>query len=123
MTLPEVTPENEHFWQGGAEGELRLLRCTSCTMWVHPPLPSCPRCGGVLEVRAASGAATVHAVTVNHQRWRSDTDEPYAVAVVRLDEQDDLLLVTNVPVGTTIDDRVHVRFDSEGDVWLPRFVP
>ena len=25
--LPAVLPENEHFWMGGAEGELRFLRC------------------------------------------------------------------------------------------------
>ena len=25
--LPQLTPENEHFWCGGADGELRLLRC------------------------------------------------------------------------------------------------
>jgi hypothetical protein len=25
--LPAVTVDNEHFWLGGAEGELRFLRC------------------------------------------------------------------------------------------------
>ena len=28
--LPRVGPENEHFWKGGAEGELRFLRCGPC---------------------------------------------------------------------------------------------
>ena len=40
--LPAVTPENEHFWLGGAEGELRFLRCQSCGYWIHPPQPVCP---------------------------------------------------------------------------------
>ena len=28
--LPQVTDENEHFWLGGADGELRFLRCSAC---------------------------------------------------------------------------------------------
>jgi acetyl-CoA acetyltransferase/uncharacterized OB-fold protein len=122
--LPEVTPENEHFWRGGRDGELRLLRCDDCRRWVHPPLPACPACAGTLRPTAAAGRATVHAVTVNHQRWQpDDADEPFAVAVVRLDEQDDLLLVAEVPIGTAVGDRVGVRFEQHDDVWLPSFLP
>ena len=40
--LPAVTPDNEHFWLGGAEGELRMLRCQTCGWWIHPPAPVCP---------------------------------------------------------------------------------
>ncbi len=120
--LPEVTAENEHFWRGGAHGELRLLRCTTCATWVHPPVPSCPACGGALRTEAASGRGKVHAVTINHQQWMpGGPEEPYAVAVVRLEEQDDLLVVAGVPVGTAIDDSVRVRFEPRGDVWLPWF--
>jgi uncharacterized OB-fold protein len=108
--LPEVTPENEHFWRGGAAGELRLLRCPQCAYWVHPPLPRCPECLASVDlaVEAVSGRAVVHSVTGT-------------IAVVRLAEQDDLLLVTTVPEGTAIDDKVTVRFEHHDDVWLPVF--
>jgi uncharacterized OB-fold protein len=105
--LPEVTPENEHFWLGGAADELRLLRCPACGGWVHPPLPRCPDCAGSpLRVEAASGQATVHSVSGTF-------------AVVRLDEGP--LLLTNVPAGTRIDQRVGVAFERNHDVWLPVF--
>ncbi|MGZ4711007.1 MAG: Zn-ribbon domain-containing OB-fold protein, partial [Acidimicrobiales bacterium] len=64
--LPAVTPENEHFWMGGAEGELRFLRCRSCRFWIHPPQPICPSClSRELAVEAVSGRATVFTYTVN----------------------------------------------------------
>ncbi len=28
--LPALTDRNRHFWTGGAEGELRFLRCQDC---------------------------------------------------------------------------------------------
>ncbi len=42
--LPRVTPENEHFWTGGADGELRFKRCSACGHYLHPPAPRCPIC-------------------------------------------------------------------------------
>ena len=44
--LPRVTERNAHFWQGGAEGALRFLRCGACATWIHPPQPRCPECLG-----------------------------------------------------------------------------
>ena len=50
--MPAVTVDNEHFWRGGAEGELRFLRCDRCGYWIHPPAPICPECLGREVVRA-----------------------------------------------------------------------
>ena len=43
--LPKLTAGNAHFWQGGAEGELRFLRCDACkthenngTFFIHESL-------------------------------------------------------------------------------------
>ena len=114
--LPAVTPENEHFWLGGAEGELRFLRCADCRYWIHPPQPICPDC---LEPRrsppeAASGRATVHTFTVNWQPWLPNFDPPYVIAIVALPEQDGLRLTTNI-VGCEPDD-VHIGMPVEVDV-------
>ena len=68
--LPLVTSENEHYWTGGAAGELRFLRCTSCRHYIHPPSPICPQClSKELEVEAVSGRAELLTYTVNHQAW------------------------------------------------------
>lgn len=127
--LPQVTPENEHFWHGGAEGELRFLRCRDCRCYVHPPAPLCPEClSRDLAPEAVSGRAVVHTFTVNHQPWIPGFDPPYVVAIVELDEQHGLRLTTNLancePDEVKIGMRVQVLFEDVGDgVFLPLFEP
>jgi uncharacterized OB-fold protein len=126
--LPRITPDNEHFWRGGADGELRFLRCQDCGYWIHPPAPICPMClGKDVAPEAVSGRAVVHTFTVNHQPWYPDLDPPYVIAIVALDEQEGLRLTTNI-VNAEIDDvhigmRVRVVFDAYDDVYLPMFEP
>ena len=127
--LPRVTPTNEHFWRGGREGELRFLRCGPCREYVHPPAPRCPAClSKDLAPAAVSGLGTVHTFTLNHQQWVPSADHPYAIAVVALDEQSDLRLMSNVvhcPADSVhIGMRVRVVFENhDDDVWFPLFEP
>jgi uncharacterized OB-fold protein len=126
--LPAVTPENEHFWLGGAEGELRFQRCRACGYWIHPPSPVCPSClSRDLGVEAVSGRGVVHTFTVNWQPWLPNFDPPYVVAIVALPEQDGMRLTTNI-VGCEPDDvfigmEVEVEFEDYDGVWLPYFHP
>jgi len=124
--LPALTPDNRAFWQGGADGELRMHHCAACTQFFHPPAPLCPRClSEDVAPKAVCGAGKVVTYTVNHQPWRADLNEPYVVAIVELAEQPGLRFVTNI-VGTppgevSIDMPVRVRFEQVEDVWLPLF--
>jgi hypothetical protein len=126
--LPKVTPSNEHFWRGGAEAELRFLRCTPCGCYIHPPSPRCPECmGKQLEVAAVSGRATVATFTLNHQPWVPAPDHPYAIAIVEIEEQPTLRLMTNI-VHCPVDEvrigmRVQVCFEAHDDVYIPLFEP
>jgi uncharacterized OB-fold protein len=126
--LPRVTEQNEHFWRGGAEDELRFLRCGRCGYWIHPPAPICPRClSKDVAPQAVSGDATVHTFTINEQPWIPTFDPPYVIAIVELPEQEGLRLTTNIvdcePHDVTIGMAVHVRFENYDDVWLPLFGP
>ena len=126
--LPRLTPDNEHFWTGGAEGELRFLRCGACGEWVHPPSPICPRClSRSLAPEAVSGRGVVHTLTVNHQPWYPGLDPPYVIAIVELPEQAGLRLTTNLvgvePGAVRIGMQVRVVFEHHEDVWLPLFEP
>jgi hypothetical protein len=128
--LPRLSPDNEHFWTGGAEGELRVLRCQQpdCRTWIHPPAPVCPACyGREVAPEATSGRAVVHTYTVNHQPWYPGFDPPYLIAIVELVEQPGLRLTTNL-VGMEVDEAeigmpVRVVFEQYDDVWLPFFAP
>jgi uncharacterized OB-fold protein len=126
--MPAVTSDNEHFWTGGAEGELRFLRCDDCRWWLHPPGPICPEClSKNLSVEAASGKGVVHTFTVNHQQWIPGFDPPYLVAIIDLPEQNGLRLTTNLVLEDGVEPEigmpVKVVFDEYDGVWIPLFVP
>ena len=126
--LPKLTDQNRHLWQGGREGELRLLRCRPCRTWIHPPSPVCPDClGKELAAEAVSGRATVFTFTLNHQPWVPAPDHPYAIAIVELEEQAGLRLMTNVvncpAEAVRIGMPVRVVFEQHDDVWFPLFEP
>ena len=126
--LPRVTPLTEPFWTGGADGALRFQRCGDCGYWIHPPGPICPEClGKNLAPDRASGNATLHTFTVNHQSWYPGLDPPYVVAIVDLPEQAGLRLTTNVvncaPEDVRIGMTLRVAFEQYDDVWLPFFEP
>jgi uncharacterized OB-fold protein len=126
--LPRVTELNRHFWQGGAEGELRFLRCRACGTWIHPPAPLCPTClGKDVAPEAVSGRATVLTYTLNHQPWVPAPDHPYAIAIVEIEEQKGLRLMTNIvncpAEAVRIGMPVRVVFERHDDVWIPLFEP
>jgi uncharacterized OB-fold protein len=126
--LPKLTARNAHFWQGGAEGELRFLRCKACGHYIHPPSPLCPEClSKEQEPAAVSGRATVWTYTLNHQPWVPAPDHPYAIAIVEIEEQPGLRLMTNIvncaPEDVRIGMRVRVLFEEHEDVHVPVFEP
>ena len=127
--LPRVGPENEHFWTGGAEGELRLLRCNACDAWVHPPQPICPEClGEPLRVEATSGRATLHSYTVNHHPWIPGFDPPYIIAIVELAEDPRVRITTNLVNCEEADVEIGMALracfeEREDGIFLPLFEP
>jgi len=134
MTVPQVarpepkpTPETAHFWEGTAQGELRLQRCRACTRAYFPPQPFCPRCANDdIEVVRASGHGTLHSYVINHRAAPGFT-APYVIAVVELEEGPRLL--TNLvevepdPDVLPLDLPVEVVFQTVGDAALPVFRP
>jgi uncharacterized OB-fold protein len=125
--LPTLTPENRHFWTGGAEGKLLILRCGTCGRWVHPPAPSCPDDGSELKPEAVSGAGTVFTYTVNRHPYNPSVPPPYVIAIVELPEQEGLRFMTNIvncdPESVTIGMPVRVVFEDHGEIFVPLFEP
>lgn len=132
---PSPSSESVAFWTGGQRGELLIYRCQNCKHYFHPPGPACFRCRATdVEPEPVSGLATVAAYTINRQPWIPGLEPPYIVAMVELDDEPDVRLITNV-VGVSLDDirvglPVEVFFEDwpaagEEDtrVWLPLFRP
>lgn len=126
--LPRLSDENRFYWTSGADGTMRMLRCDDCHNWIHPPRPICSKClSKNLAPQPLSGRGEIFSLTLNHKSWGPGLDVPYAIAVVKLDEQEDLQLTTNIvdiaPEDARIGMRVAVRFEQDEDVWLPMFAP
>ena len=125
---PQDDPETNFFWASGEDGKLRFKHCQDCGYYSHPPTPRCPQClSANMQADAVSGKATVLTYTVNIQQWVPG-QAPYIIAIVTMDEQDDLRLTTLL-AGVELDDpdiigmKVEVRFLARYDVWYPTFVP
>jgi uncharacterized OB-fold protein len=125
--LPALEPDTAFFWTAGAEGRLKICRCSACERYVHPPLPCCPTCGGETAPQPVSGEARVAAYTVNHQAWLPGMAVPFVFAAVELVEQPELYVFTNIvgcaPADVRIGLPVEVRFEAHDDVFLPMFQP
>ena len=124
--LPLITEINQHFWCGGADGRLHILRCARCRTWIHPYAARCPKCRSTeVAPEPVSGRGTVAGFTVNHQPWLKDVPVPYVVAVVELEEQADIRLTTNMPrtpiEAVRVGLPVKVYFEPHGQIFLPLF--
>ena len=126
--LPRLDDDNREFWTAGERGELVIERCGACGHYVHPPRPICPEClSRDVGFEPVSGRGSVLSYTVNHQPWNPTMPPPYVIALVELDEQPGLRLMSNV-VGCEPDEvdfgmRVRVAFEQHDDVWVPLFEP
>jgi uncharacterized OB-fold protein len=112
------------YWTGGRDGELRLLRMRSTGRWLHP-FWDVDEDDPDVAVEAVSGRGSVFTFTVNEQAYAPGVPTPYVVAIVQLDEQEDLRIVSNIvgcePEAVTIGARVRVLFEPQGELFVPVF--
>jgi len=113
------------FWEGIAEGVLRVQRCGACGRHVFYPRAVCPYCASSeLDWVDASGRGRIHSYTVVHRGPPEYRDEvPYVVALVELDEGVRMMarLVDVEPAAVSVDLPVEVAI--QGDPRLPYFRP
>ena len=116
--LPEITDLTRPFWDAAAHGRLAIQRCADCRHYNHPPRPTCDACLSTnLNFEDVSGLGAIWSFTVMHQKSVAGFEDavPYLTALVELDEQPLLLLVTNLPGANPatleVGDRVHVVFE------------
>lgn len=95
MPLPVPDRDTAEYWKALADGRFLLQRCRECAHWTWPARPICSNCQrGDLEWVESPGTGDVYSWVVTHQPYGIDLAAlvPYTVALVRLDEQDDLLI-------------------------------
>lgn len=127
--LPTPTPDDQAYWDFIGKRELRIQRCAECRRFRHPPMPNCPHCrSSRFEWEPVSGRGSVFTYTIirhaTHPALKNAL--PFNVAVVMLDDADDVRIVSNVvdaaPEEITIGMPVELLWEpTEDGGWLPRF--
>ena len=129
--LPDPSPLTQFFWDGVAEHRLMILRCDRCSHFIHWPREVCRFCLSTdLTPTEVSGRGKVSTFTIPLQPYDPFylSKVPYVLAVVELEEQDNLKVVTNIvdcaEQDVRIDMPVEVTFREVAPaVTLPLFRP
>src|SRR3546814_9026545 len=89
--IPEPTPETAPFWQGAAEGELRIQRCVRCESFYFYPRPFCPKCNSdEVEWKPVSGRARLASYIINYRPSPEfESKDPQIIALVTLERSEE----------------------------------
>ena len=123
--IPKVTELNRPYFEGCAQGELRLRVCLRCEARFRFAHAWCPRCWSPeLAWEQASGLGKVSHFSVVYQPPSDAFEVPYVLALIELSEG--VTMMSNVkckPDEVRIGLPVRVTFEKRGEVYLPMFVP
>ena len=127
--LPRINGDNQPFWEGCRNHELRFQKCESCGHVRFPPALVCPQClCRDFQWIISTGTGKVYTYAVFHVAYHPSFqgDVPYVTAVVELDEGPRLLtnIVGCAPEEVFSEMRVCVVWeDATPDISLPMFTP
>lgn len=131
--FPRPVPDfdAQEFWDGCNRDELLMQRCADCGKFRWLPRPMCPHCNSLRhEWVKMSGKGSVYSWTIiTHPVHPAAVEKvPYNVTQVQLDEDPELVLVTNLVNVKNEDIRmgmpVQVVFEEhEPGVKLAKFKP
>ena len=102
MSKPVPVPDNltKPFWDACNEQRLVIQRCQQCQRYYHPPVGICVNCLSVnLAFEPVSGRGKIYTFSITHDARQPafQAIAPYTVAVVELEEQRELFLLSNIP--------------------------
>jgi uncharacterized OB-fold protein len=126
--IPSIQRDNESlpYWEGLAQGELRLQRCDVCLRAIFYPRALCPHCfAETLSWIVATGKGVIYSYTVAHQAFGAFAEGvPFVVALVELEEGVRMMTrIIDAPrEQIAIGKRVQVSFEKIGEeLVLPYF--
>ena len=101
-TVPVPDRDSARYWAALADGQFLVQQCADCGRWTWPVRPICSGChGDHLAWKAPAGTGGVYSWVVTHQPYAPELVDlvPYTTALVRLDEQDDILIPGRYLIG------------------------
>lgn len=126
--VPEVNAVTQEYWDGTAQGELRIRHCPECDTLFRFGPAWCPECGHAemgWKPASGKGVVTNHS-TIHVPPYEAYADDvPYVLALIDLEEGVRMManIVDCAPEAVHIGLPVEVVFETRGDVQLPQFRP
>ncbi|MBM7369251.1 Zn-ribbon domain-containing OB-fold protein [Gordonia hydrophobica] len=128
LPVPAISIDSLEFWKSGSDGQLRITRCDDCQLWIYPPKPICRRCRSqAVSYEPVQGRGRIFSYTISRQQFLPGVSDPYAIAVVTLDEDPDLRMTARVVADDLT--RLHIgmpvtiEFEERNDMWIPVVAP
>jgi uncharacterized OB-fold protein len=127
--VPAPDDVSRFYWEAAAEHRLVLQRCRTCRKMQYPPEICCVHCQAEeFDTAETTGRGVLYSYSVVDRPLHAGFIDalPYVVALVELDDQPGLRILTNlvdVPAQTQLRCGlpVEVTFEERGSVTLPQF--
>lgn len=127
--IPVPNELSQPYWEAVNSGKLALQYCKNCNRYYHPPVGLCANCQAAnFEFKEPSGKGKIHSYTITHDARQPAFEalQPYPVAVVELDDQPGLFMLSNLPGAKHEDIKVgksvELTFeDLDGEHKIPQF--
>jgi uncharacterized OB-fold protein len=124
--IPRPSPESLPFWEAAKVKRLLLPRCNHCGRFFFQPSQRCRHClSPDLAWVESKGIGRIYSFVVYHRSYHPafESDIPYAVAIVELDEGVRLLsnIIGTPPESLRCDARVRVTFEERDGASIPMF--
>lgn len=127
--VPAPDDVTRFYWEAAANHRLVLQRCRACQKMQFPPEICCVHCQAEdFEAAETTGRGVIYSYSVVDRPLHAGFVDalPYVVALVELDDQPGLRILTNL-VGFPAETQlrcglpVEVTFEERGSVTLPQF--
>lgn len=124
--LPVPNPISQPYWDGTAQGELRIRKCNSCGAHFRFIRDLCPKCwsddlGWIVSEGRGRIVARVIVETAPYAAM--DDKVPYVLALVELEEGVTMManIVDCEPNSVKVGQSVSLTWEQRGDFVIPQF--
>ncbi|MDX9851522.1 MAG: OB-fold domain-containing protein [Anaerolineaceae bacterium] len=86
---PVVNADNNFFWEGCRQRELRFQICSDCKLIRWPPSFLCPNCLSTrYDIYLSNGEGRIFSYIVYHKAYHKSlvNETPYVTAIIKLEE-------------------------------------
>jgi uncharacterized OB-fold protein len=126
-------PDARPYWAAAKRHELALQKCASCNVFLYPPGPACPQCGGMDIPYVMLGnriTGMLYSYIVPHRAFVPgfQKDAPYVVALAEVDQAGGAKLLANLVGCSPADVKIGMKLrmvweDRTPEASLPQWAP